>query len=200
MAMWIELALGTPVVLWCGWPFLKRGWMSLVKWKLNMFSLIAMGVMSAWTFSVAGVIAPQIFPDGFRDEHGYVGLYFEAAAVIVTLVLLGQVMELRARGGAGRAIRALLDLAAKTARVIRPDGTEAEVPPHLWRQEVKNLFPDLAKGTTLWARTPGSCTMSSRAELRCAIVPAPELPSMLGMGRRGCNSPGNGLRGKRSGG
>ncbi|KAF0116115.1 MAG: Cu2+-exporting ATPase [Rhodobacteraceae bacterium] len=126
--MWIELALGTPVVLWCGWPFLKRGWVSFVTWNLNMFSLIAMGVMAAWLFSVAGVIAPQIFPEGFRNEHGQVGLYFEAAAVIVTLVLLGQVMELRAREGTGRAIRALMDLAAKTARVIRPDGTEAEVP------------------------------------------------------------------------
>ena len=92
-----------------------------------MFSLIAMGVLAAWGFSVAGVIAPQIFPDGFRDAHGHVGVYFEAAAVIVTLVLLGQVMELRAREGTGRAIRALLDMAAKTARVIRPDGHEEEV-------------------------------------------------------------------------
>jgi Cu+-exporting ATPase len=92
-----------------------------------MFSLIAMGVLAAWGFSVAGVIAPQIFPDGFRDVHGHVGVYFEAAAVIVTLVLLGQVMELQAREGTGRAIRALLDMAAKTARVIRPDGHEEEV-------------------------------------------------------------------------
>ncbi len=126
--MWIELVLGTPVVLWCGWPFLHRGWVSFVTWKLNMFSLIAMGVLAAWGFSVAGVIAPQIFPDGFRDVHGHVGVYFEAAAVIVTLVLLGQVMELQAREGTGRAIRALLDMAAKTARVIRPDGREEEVP------------------------------------------------------------------------
>ena len=126
-AMWAELALGTPVVLWCGWPFLTRGWVSFVTQKLNMFSLISMGVIAAWAFSVAGVVAPEIFPDGFRDEHGHVGLYFEAAAVIVTLVLLGQVMELRAREGTGRAIRALLDMAAKTARVIRPDGSEEEV-------------------------------------------------------------------------
>lgn len=126
--MWIELALGTPVVLWCGWPFLHRGWVSFITWKLNMFSLIAMGVLAAWGFSVAGVIAPQIFPDGFRDAHGHVGVYFEAAAVIVTLVLLGQVMELQAREGTGRAIRALLDMAAKTARVIRPDGREEELP------------------------------------------------------------------------
>ncbi|ESW60391.1 MAG: haloacid dehalogenase [Rhodobacter sp. CACIA14H1] len=127
-AMWVELALGTPVVLWCGWPFLTRGWVSFATLRLNMFSLISMGVVSAWAFSVAGVVAPQIFPDGFRDEHGHVGLYFEAAAVIVTLVLLGQVMELRAREGTGRAIRALLDMAAKTARVIHPDGSEEEVP------------------------------------------------------------------------
>ena len=126
-AMLVELALGTPVVLWCGWPFLTRGWVSFVTLNLNMFSLISMGVIAAWAFSVAGVVAPHLFPDGFRGEDGHVGLYFEAAAVIVTLVLLGQVMELRAREGTGRAIRALLDMAAKTARVIRPDGSEAEV-------------------------------------------------------------------------
>ena len=127
MTLWVELVFGTPVVLWCGWPFLHRGWVSFVTWKLNMFSLIAMGVVAAWAFSVAGVLAPQIFPDGFRDAQGHVGVYFEAAAVIVTLVLVGQVMELRAREGTGRAIRALLDMAAKTARVIRPDGTEEEI-------------------------------------------------------------------------
>lgn len=127
MTLWIELVFGTPVVLWCGWPFLHRGWVSFVTWQLNMFSLIAMGVVAAWAFSVAGVLAPQIFPDGFRDAQGHVGVYFEAAAVIVTLVLVGQVMELRAREGTGRAIRALLDMAAKTARVIRPDGTEEEI-------------------------------------------------------------------------
>jgi Cu+-exporting ATPase len=127
-SMWIELALGTLVVLYCGWPFLVRGWVSFATWRLNMFSLIAMGVLAAWGFSVVGVFAPHVFPEGFRDEMGHVGLYFEAAAVIVTLVLVGQVMELQAREGTGKAIRALLDLAAKTARVIRPDGTEAELP------------------------------------------------------------------------
>ena len=126
--LWIELVLGTPVVLWSGWPFLVRGWRSFRSGNLNMFSLIAMGVMAAWLFSVAAVLAPQIFPAGFRDAQGHVGVYFEAAAVIVTLVLLGQIMELRAREGTGRAIRALLDLAPETARLIRPDGTEAEVP------------------------------------------------------------------------
>ena len=125
--LWIELVLGTPVVLWCGWPFLVRGWNSFRTLNLNMFSLIGMGVMAAWLFSVVAVFAPGIFPDGFRDPEGHVGVYFEAAAVIVTLVLLGQVMELRAREGTGKAIRALLDMAAKTARVIRPDGTEEEI-------------------------------------------------------------------------
>ncbi|GAB5377821.1 MAG: heavy metal translocating P-type ATPase [Acuticoccus sp.] len=126
--LWIELVLGTPVVLYCGWPFLVRGWNSFRTLNLNMFSLIAMGVSAAWLFSVVAVLAPDIFPDGFRDAEGHVGVYFEAAAVIVTLVLLGQVMELRAREGTGKAIRALLDMAAKTARVLRADGSEAEVP------------------------------------------------------------------------
>lgn len=124
---WIELFLATPVVLWCGWPFLERGWISFRTLNLNMFSLIGMGVLAAWLFSVVAVLAPDIFPDGFRDAEGHVGVYFEAAAVIVTLVLLGQVMELRAREGTGEAIRALLDMAAKTARVIRSDGSEEEI-------------------------------------------------------------------------
>ncbi|MGX1500896.1 Cu+-exporting ATPase [Labrenzia sp. MBR-25] len=128
ITLWIELILGTPVVLWCGWPFLTRGWNSFRSLNLNMFSLIGMGVMAAWTFSVVAVLAPGIFPDGFRDAEGHVGVYFEAAAVIVVLVLLGQVMELRAREGTGKAIKALLDMAAKTARVIRSDGSEEEVP------------------------------------------------------------------------
>ncbi|WP_428686610.1 copper-transporting P-type ATPase [Roseibium sp.] len=126
--LWIELVLGTPVVLWCGWPFLVRGWNSFRSFNLNMFSLIAMGVMAAWSFSVVAVLMPDIFPEGFRDAEGHVGVYFEAAAVIVVLVLLGQVMELRAREGTGKAIRALLDMAAKTARVIRTDGSEEEIP------------------------------------------------------------------------
>lgn len=128
MTLWIELVLGTPVVWWCGWPFMMRGWTSFRTRHLNMFSLIAMGVLAAWLFSVAAVLWPQVFPDGFRDAEGNVGVYFEAAAVIVTLVLLGQVMELRAREGTGKAIRALLDMAAKTARVIRDDGREEEIP------------------------------------------------------------------------
>jgi len=126
--LWIEFALGTPVILWSGWPFFTRGWTSFRTMNLNMFSLIGMGISAAYGFSVVAILAPDIFPDGFRDSEGRVGVYFEAAAVIVTLVLLGQVMELRAREGTGKAIKALLDMAAKTARVIRPDGSEEEVP------------------------------------------------------------------------
>lgn len=127
-SLWIELVLSTPVILWSGWPFFVRGWNSFRTMNLNMFSLIGMGVGAAYLFSIVAVLAPGIFPEGFRREDGTVGVYFEAAAVIVTLVLLGQVMELRAREGTGKAIRALMDMAAKTARVIRPDGSEEEVP------------------------------------------------------------------------
>ncbi len=127
-SLWAELILGTPVVLWSGLPFLERGWTSFRTMRLNMFSLIAMGVMAAWLYSVVAVAAPGIFPAGFRDAQGNVGVYFEAAAVIVTLVLLGQLMELRARQGTGRAIRALLDMAARVARVIRDNGREVEIP------------------------------------------------------------------------
>ena len=127
-SLWIEVVLSTPVILWSGWPFFTRGFNSFRTMNLNMFSLISMGVGAAFVFSMFAVIMPGIFPDGFRDpETGAVGVYFEAAAVIVTLVLVGQVMELRAREGTGKAIRALLDMAAKTALVIRPDGTEEEI-------------------------------------------------------------------------
>lgn len=127
LTLWIELILGTPVILWSGWPFLVRGWQSFRTRNLNMFSLIGMGVAAAFLFSVVAVLAPGIFPDGFRDADGHVGVYFEAGAVIVVLVLLGQILELGARDRTGAAIRALMDMAAKTARVIRPDGTEEEV-------------------------------------------------------------------------
>ena len=127
-ALWIEVMLGTPVVLWCGLPFLARGWSSFRTMNLNMFSLIAMGVMAAWLYSMVAVLAPGIFPDGFRNAEGHVGVYFEAAAVIVTLVLLGQLMELRARQGTGKAIRALLDMAAKAALIVRENGREEEIP------------------------------------------------------------------------
>ncbi|MHA1547809.1 MAG: YHS domain-containing protein, partial [Alphaproteobacteria bacterium] len=126
--VWLELILATPVVLWSAQPFFIRGYKSFATMNLNMWSLIAMGVGAAYTFSIVAVLAPGIFPDGFRDDQGNVGVYFEAGAVIVVLVLLGQLLELRARERTGSAIRALLDLAAKTARVIHADGTEAEVP------------------------------------------------------------------------
>jgi len=127
-ALWLELILGTPVILWAGWPFFVRGVKSVINRSLNMFTLIGMGVGAAYFFSVVAVFAPGIFPEGFRDVEGHVGVYFEAGAVIVVLVLLGQVLELGARERTGSAIRALLDLAPKTARIIRADGREEEIP------------------------------------------------------------------------
>lgn len=127
-SLWIEVVLGTPVVFWSGWPFLERGWRSFRTFNLNMFSLISMGVIAAWLFSIIAVLFPSVFPDGFRNAEGHVGVYFEAAAVIVTLVLLGQVMELQAREGTGKAIRSLLDLAAKSALIVLENGEEKEIP------------------------------------------------------------------------
>ena len=124
----VEFLLATPVVLWGALPFFQRAWLSLVTFKLNMFTLIGLGVGVAWLYSVIATIAPGMFPAAFRDEHGQVGVYFEAAAVIVALVLLGQVLELRARSQTGGAIRALLELAPKTARKVDPDGTEHDIP------------------------------------------------------------------------
>jgi Cu+-exporting ATPase len=124
----LELALATPVVLWGGWPFFARGWQSLVNRSLNMFTLIALGVGVAWAYSVVAALAPGMFPPTVRDAHGNVGVYFEAAAMIVTLVLLGQVLELGARRNTSAAIRALLDLAPKLARRLRADGAEEDVP------------------------------------------------------------------------
>ncbi|MFI7589885.1 heavy metal translocating P-type ATPase [Spongisporangium articulatum] len=123
---WIQFAMATPVVLWAGWPFLQRGWVSVRTLKLNMFTLIAMGTGVAWLFSVVATIAPGIFPDAFRMD-GAVDVYFEAAAVITTLVLLGQVLELRAREQTSGAIRALLDLTPKTAYRLAADGSDEEI-------------------------------------------------------------------------
>ena len=123
---WIQLALATPVVWWAGWPFFQRGWTSVRTLQLNMFTLIAMGTGIAWLFSMVATVAPGVFPEAFRMD-GAVDVYFEAAAVITTLVLLGQVLELRAREQTSGAIRALLDLTPETARRINPDGTEEEV-------------------------------------------------------------------------
>ena len=127
LSNWIQLALATPVALWAGWPFFERGWASLKTRNLNMFTLIAMGVGVAWGYSVVATVAPGLFPSAFRGDHGAVAVYFEAAAVITTLVLLGQVLELRAREQTGGAIRALLDLAPKTARLVHGDGADEEV-------------------------------------------------------------------------
>jgi Cu+-exporting ATPase len=124
---WIQFALATPVVLWGGWPFFVRGWASLRTMKLNMFTLIAMGIGVAWTYSVVAVLVPGIFPAAFREMDGAVAVYFEAAAVITVLVLLGQVLELRARERTSGAIKALLDLAPKTARRLQDDGSDEEV-------------------------------------------------------------------------
>jgi len=125
---WLEFALATPVVLWGGAPFFVRGWQSVINRSLNMFTLIALGVGVAYLYSLVATLAPGLFPDSFRDAHGGVGVYFEAAAVITTLVLLGQVMELRARSSTGAAIKELLGLAPRTARRVRDDGSEVDVP------------------------------------------------------------------------
>jgi len=127
-APWIEAGLATPVVLWGGWPFFQRAWSSIRNRHLNMFTLIGLGVAVAFLYSLVATIAPGLFPPAFRDEHGHAGVYYEAAAAIVTLVLLGQVMELRARSRTGAAIRALLGLAPKSARRVDDKGREADVP------------------------------------------------------------------------
>ncbi len=124
---WIQLVLATPVVLWAGWPFFDRAWTSLETLKLNMFTLIAMGTGVAWVYSIVGTLLPNAFPAAMRGHDGSVAVYFEAAAVITVLVLLGQVLELRAREQTSGAIRALLDLSPKMARRIKPDGTDEDV-------------------------------------------------------------------------
>jgi len=125
---WFEFALASPVVLWAGWPFFVRGWQSIKTRNLNMFTLIALGVSVSWLYSVAALMVPQIFPPVMQLEGGLVNVYFEAAAVITTLVLLGQVLELRARSRTNAAIQMLLGLAPNTARIVRNDGTEEDIP------------------------------------------------------------------------
>ena len=127
-AVWVQLVLATPAVLWGGWPFFERGWRSIVSRRLNMFTLIALGTGVAYVYSLVAALMPGIFPPSFRTPEGEVPVYFEPAAVIVTLVLLGQVLELRARTQTGTAIRALLDLAPTRARLVRDDGTETDIP------------------------------------------------------------------------
>ena len=125
---WIQFVLATPVVLWGGWPFFVRGWKSIATMKLNMFTLIAIGVSVAYVYSLVATLVPGIFPAAFRSAEGGVAIYFEAAAVITALVLLGQILELRARGQTSAALRALLDLAPKLAHVVRDDGTDEDIP------------------------------------------------------------------------
>ncbi|MBI2226884.1 MAG: heavy metal translocating P-type ATPase, partial [Betaproteobacteria bacterium] len=125
---WVEFALATPAVVWAGWPLFVRGWQSVVNRSLNMFTLIALGVGVAWIYSVVGTFMPGIFPETVQMEGGIVAVYFEAAAVITALVLLGQVLELRARSRTSAAIKMLLGLAPKTARIVRADGREEDMP------------------------------------------------------------------------
>jgi Cu+-exporting ATPase len=125
---WLEFALATPVVLWGGWPFFQRGWRSVITRNLNMFTLIALGIGVAWSYSVVATLAPEIFPPTLRNSEGRVAVYFEAAAVITALVLLGQVLELRARSSTSQAIKMLLELAPKTARRVSGDGKEEDIP------------------------------------------------------------------------
>jgi Cu+-exporting ATPase len=128
VVQWISFILATPVVLWGGWPFFVRGWQSILTWNLNMFTLIGLGVSVAWTYSVVALLIPRVFPPTMRMEGGMVHVYFEAAAMITVLVLLGQVLELRARSRTNTAIRMLLELAPNTARIVRADGTEEDIP------------------------------------------------------------------------
>jgi heavy metal translocating P-type ATPase len=125
---WVQFALSTPVVLWCGWPFLVRGVESIGRRQLNMFTLIALGVAAAYVYSVTAIVAPELFPADLRDMHGHIGIYFEASAVIIVLVLLGQVLELQARERMGGAIRALLKLAPKIAHRVTDDAKEIDIP------------------------------------------------------------------------
>lgn len=125
---WIEFALASPVVLWGGWPFFQRGWRSIITRNLNMFTLIALGIGVAWVYSVVATVTPEIFPPTLRNSAGMVAVYFEAAAVITALVLLGQVLELRARSSTSQAIKMLLELAPKTARWVTGDGKEEDIP------------------------------------------------------------------------
>jgi Cu+-exporting ATPase len=139
---WIEFALATPVVLWGGWPFFVRGWQSVVSWNLNMFTLIGLGVAVAWVYSMVALLFPSLFPPAMQQESGTVHVYFEAAAVITALVLLGQVLELRARSRTNSAIKLLLGLAPNTARIMREDGKEEDIPlEHVQQGDILRVRP-----------------------------------------------------------
>ena len=175
---WIECALATPATLWAGWPIFARGWRSLVTRNLNMFTLIAMGIGVAWLYSLVATASPGLFPAAFRAPDGGVAVYFEAAASITVLVLLGQVLELRARERTSGAIRALLDLAPKTARRLNADGGEQEVPLEL-----------VAVGDRLRVR-PGEKTpvdgtvLEGRSALDESMVTGESMPVAKGAGDR----------------
>jgi len=175
---WVQMALSTPVVLWAGWPFFERGAASVVNRSLNMFSLIALGTGVAWLYSMVATLAPSLFPPELRTEHGTVAVYFEAAAVITTLVLLGQVLELRARERTGGAIRALLDLAPKTARRINADGSDEEVP-----------LADIVQGDKLRVR-PGEkvptdgIVVDGRSSIDESMVTGESMPATKSTGDR----------------
>ena len=141
VSSWIQMILATPVVLWAGWPFFTRGWDSLKTRNLNMFTLIAIGTGAAWLYSMVAIFAPDLFPPAFKQEGGTVAVYFEAAAVITVLVLLGQVLELRAREKTGGAIRALLDLAPKIARRVNESGDEDIPLDHVQRGDLLRVRP-----------------------------------------------------------
>jgi Cu+-exporting ATPase len=167
--VWLELLLATPVVLWCGWPFLVRAVRSVQRRALNMFTLIGLGVSVAYVYSVVATVAPGIFPPSFRGDSGQVGVYFEAAAMIVTLVLLGQVMELRARSSTNRAIRSLLELAPNTARRVDSDGNEEDVP--LDRVEVARRSRSLSESARRASRPSVESTADPPGELSPGLVP-----------------------------
>lgn len=141
LSNWLQMLFATPVVLWAGWPFFARGWASIQSRNLNMFTLIAIGTGAAWLYSMAAVLTPDIFPPSFRQETGTIAVYFEAAAVITVLVLLGQVLELRAREKTGGAIRALLDLAPKTARRVHENGDEDIALEHIQKGDLLRVRP-----------------------------------------------------------
>jgi Cu+-exporting ATPase len=186
---WLELLLATPVVLWCGWPFLERMWVSFRTGRLNMFTLIGIGTGIAWLYSVVAVLAPGAFPASLRVHDGEVGRYFESAAVIVTLVLMGQVLELRARARTSGAIKALLGLAPKTARRLAGDGSESDVP-----------LADVQPGDRLRVR-PGEkvpvdgVVLEGRASVDESMITGEPLPVEKGPGTRVTGSTLNGTGG-----
>ena len=160
---WIELLLATPVVLWGGWPFFERGWASIKNRSPNMFTLIALGTGTAYIYSVIAVVFPGIFPASFRGMNGEVPVYFETAAAITTLVLLGQMLELRARSRTSTAIRSLLKLSPRTARLVRADGTEIDVPARTYRRRRHASRP-------AWRKNPGRRRRDRRHEFRGRIA------------------------------